>query len=173
MNRNTMYQLDILRWTEEVVVLIIGVALVGLVSIPNQVQAEGFQSPKECLAYEGDAHLKCLYAYIQIQKGETSNSAEELQKLRSTMQDLQAQVSRQAAVTQELQQESTYKTHRYKNSYGYRVIPHVGLSLHLGKHSFLSLNSFPFSYPHYNQPKHRHKHRHKHKHRHSHGKSSH
>jgi hypothetical protein len=75
-------------------------ALWGLVPA----EAGGFKSPEECLAYAGEAHLNCLYAYIEIQQGQISQLQEELRTQKATAGQLQEQVNRQASVTEHLQQ---------------------------------------------------------------------
>jgi hypothetical protein len=66
-------------------------------------QAAGFKSPEECLAYTGDAHLNCLYAYIEIQKDKLAKLEDELNNQKGILGQLRDQVNRQTSVTNELQ----------------------------------------------------------------------
>ncbi|MGQ0811659.1 MAG: hypothetical protein ACT4OO_10610 [Nitrospiraceae bacterium] len=67
--------------------------------------AAGFRSPEDCLAYSGDAHLNCLYAYIEIQQDTISKLQEELRTQKTTTQQFQNQVQSQKAVTEDLRRE--------------------------------------------------------------------
>jgi hypothetical protein len=60
----------------------------------DHVQAGDFKSPEECLAYSGDAHLNCLFAYIEIQQGKITRLQEELNTQKATAGQLQDQPCR-------------------------------------------------------------------------------
>lgn len=61
------------------------------------------RSPYECLAYSGAAHLNCLYAYIEIQRGRNGNIEEELKAQNHMLGQLRNQMDRQASANQEIQ----------------------------------------------------------------------
>ena len=62
----------------------------------------GFKSPEECLAYQGDAHLNCLYAYIEIQKDKISKLEKGVQAQKKNTEHLQDRLNQQASITQGL-----------------------------------------------------------------------
>ena len=79
-------------------VLCIGVMVSG-----RAVEAEGFRPPEECKAYTGDAHLNCLYAYIEMQKDKLTKFDDELRTQKGALAQLRDQVDRQASMTDDLQ----------------------------------------------------------------------
>ena len=52
------------RWHRLAVAIVAG----SLLTATGVLQAQGFGSPDECQSYTGDAHVKCLYAYIEAQQ---------------------------------------------------------------------------------------------------------
>ena len=94
--------------------------------------------PWECSNYTGDAHTRCLQAYIEIQREKISKLEAEVQLQQSTVGHLQDQVTRQNAMTADLQrqmaqQSSSISTYSYVAPgllYGY---PSVGFGLYLGR----------------------------------------
>jgi hypothetical protein len=89
----------------------LGLALgLCLVSQDVNVWAAGFKSPEECTAYTGDAHLNCLYAYIELQKDKLTKFDDELKAQKGSLGQLRDQVDRQAAVTNDLQRGMTQQS---------------------------------------------------------------
>jgi hypothetical protein len=78
-------------------------AVLSLIGVQQTAEGAGFRSPEECLAYTGETHLNCLYAYIEIQKDKLGKFESELNAQRGSLGHLREQVDRQASVTQELQ----------------------------------------------------------------------
>ncbi len=95
--------------------------------------ASGFKSPPECLAYEGDAHLNCLYAFIEIQKDKLAKFEDELSQVKSTTQSLQNQVTRQATVTEELRRSLNQRDQAYRYAPRYNFLPSLGFSFNFGR----------------------------------------
>jgi hypothetical protein len=62
---------------------------------PATAAAPSFLSPYECRAYTGDAHLNCLYAYIEIQRSKESRVQEELRAQKESLGQIRDQVDRQ------------------------------------------------------------------------------
>lgn len=108
----------------------------------DHVQAGGFRSPEECLAYTGDAHLNCLYAYIEIQRDKIAKLEEELKTQKATVQQLQEQVNRQASITQQLQRGGEDRDEKVKDFNRFQVVPFLGFSYYYG-HPYLGR---PFYY---------------------------
>ncbi len=65
--------------------------------------APSFRSPQECRAYTGDAHLNCLYAYIEMQQSKTGRIEEELKTQKGMLGQLREQIDRQAAASSDVQ----------------------------------------------------------------------
>ncbi|MDX1411889.1 MAG: hypothetical protein R3351_07000 [Nitrospirales bacterium] len=74
----------------------------------------GFKSPEECLAYSGDAHLNCLYAYIEIQQNKISKLEEKLSDQQNTTQELQGRLKQQTLRVHALER----KNHGQKDKNG-------------------------------------------------------
>ena len=75
--------------------LIIAIGLFSGVLLATLSWSAGFKSPEECLAYSGDGHLNCLYAYIEIQKAKISKLEKKLQGQQETTQELQGRLKQQ------------------------------------------------------------------------------
>ncbi|WP_447979487.1 hypothetical protein [Candidatus Nitrospira bockiana] len=88
--------------------------------------AGGFRSPEECLAYSGDAHLNCLYAYIEIQQGKLTKLQEELNTVRAAKAQLQDQVSRDALQADALRRSLTERERRADRSPSLHMAPFLG-----------------------------------------------
>ncbi len=98
--------------------------------------------PWECSNYTGDAHTRCLQAFIEIQREKISKLEAEVQLQQSTVGQLKDQADRQNAMTADLQrqmaqQSSAPSTYTYVSHgiapgllYGY---PSVGFGLYLGR----------------------------------------
>lgn len=104
-----------------------------LVFMSPPAQASGFKSPQECLAYDGDAHLNCLYAFIELQKDKLTKFEDELGQVKSTTQSLQNQVTRQATVTEELRRGLERREQEYRYAPRYNLVPSLGFSFNFGR----------------------------------------
>jgi hypothetical protein len=69
----------------------------GVTLAPGFAQAAGFKPPEECLAYTGDAHLNCLYAYIELQKNQLGRIEDELKAQRGKLGELSDKVESRAS----------------------------------------------------------------------------
>lgn len=78
-------------------VILGSIIIVSLLMGAPSANAAGFAAPEECRAYEGDAHLNCLYAYIEIQKEKLGGIERELQAQKEQLNRLDAKVDRQAS----------------------------------------------------------------------------
>lgn len=94
--------------------------------------------PWECSSYSGDAHTRCLQAYIEIQREKISKLEAEVRVQQGAVGQLQDQANRQNAMTADLQrqmaqQSSSVSSYSYLAPgllYGY---PSVGFGLYLGR----------------------------------------
>lgn len=110
---------------------------------PDTTLAAGFKPPEECEAYSGDAHLNCLYAYIEIQKEKTGKIEEELKAQKEKLDKLDAKLDRQEeARTAPAPSTTVIPAPVYPNYYpGYAYPPGFfyggsGLSLYFGSPGF-------------------------------------
>lgn len=101
------------RWHRLAVVIIVG----SLLTVTGTVHAQGFGSPGECQAYTGDAHVKCLYAYIEAQQRRLAQIEEAIHGQMGDVDQLGQQVDRQAALPQEIPQSVTDPTQSSAYSY--------------------------------------------------------
>ncbi|HQY58309.1 MAG: hypothetical protein WBB60_08315 [Nitrospira sp.] len=94
--------------------------------------------PWECSGYTGDAHTRCLQAFIDIQRDKISQLEADVRVQQRAVGQLKEQADRQNATTADLQrqmaeQSSSAATYNYISPgllYGY---PSVGFGLYLGR----------------------------------------
>ncbi|MGH7233050.1 MAG: hypothetical protein ACREJU_17085 [Nitrospiraceae bacterium] len=110
--------------------LLFGIAGAAGPDVPAR--AGGFKSPEECLAYTGDAHLNCLYAYIEIQQGKVSRLQEELSSQKATAGQLQDRLDRQASVTEHLQDRIKDRDQLINDVRPFQISPFLGFSYSYG-----------------------------------------
>ena len=112
--------------------------------LPRAAGAAGFTSPDECKAYEGDAHLNCLYAYIEIQKDKLQKIEQEQHAQRERLDQLDNRMRSQSAVTEggvsapppvSYAPAPVYPGYAYPPLYSYWY-PTPGLSIYLGRGGF-------------------------------------
>lgn len=96
--------------------------------------------PWECSGYTGEAHQRCVKAYIELQQDKISKLEAELRRQQSSVSELRDQVDRQRATTADLERRLSDRatTNRlyappltpfYSYSYSY---PPAGLGLYFG-----------------------------------------
>lgn len=129
---------------------------------PSESTAPSFRAPDECRAYTGNAHLNCLYAYIELQRGRVGKVEEDLRAQKDALSQLHDQVNRQAAANRDVEQRLSerqasasiappvYVAPPFYPGYGYPgyyypryYYPSPGVSLYLG------LPGFYFGRPYY------------------------
>jgi hypothetical protein len=98
-------------------------------------------APWECSGYSGDAHTRCLQAYIEGQQAKISQLEGELRLQQSSVNELRDRVDRQRAATADLERrlsdrsyaERLYAPPRVPYSYAYPYpYPPVGLGFYFG-----------------------------------------
>ncbi len=120
------------RWFSS---LIFGLCTGLLVFPAHAAESSG---PWECSNYSGDAHTRCLQAFIEIQREKISKLEAEVHLQQGTVGQLKDQADRQRAMTADLQRQmseqfSSVSTYGYVSPgllYGY---PSVGFGLYLGR----------------------------------------
>lgn len=107
-----------------------------LIALPAH--AADSSGPWECSGYTGDAHTRCLQAFIEIQRDKISQLEADVRVQQRAVGQLKEQADRQNAMTADLQrqmaeQSSSTATYNYISPgllYGY---PSVGFGLYLGR----------------------------------------
>jgi hypothetical protein len=99
--------------------------------------ADDKSGPWECSNYSGDAHTRCLQAFIEIQREKISKLEAEIQLQQGKMGQLKDQVDRQASATADLQRQLSEQP-PVNYSYvtpgaGLYLYPPVGLGLYFGR----------------------------------------
>ncbi len=118
-----------------VLALAVGLAAAVLASPALAGESSG---PWECSNYTGDAHTRCLQAFIEIQRDKISKLEAELQLQQGKMGQLKEQVDRQASATADLQRQLSEQSSSVTYSYvtpgaGLYLYPPVGFGLYLGR----------------------------------------
>lgn len=120
----------------------------------SEMTAPSFRAPEECRAYSGNAHLNCLYAYIELQRGKAGRVEEDLRAQKEMLSQLNETVNRQAAANRNVEQRLSereasassppvYVAPPFYPGYGYPgyyypryYYPSPGVSLYLGLPGF-------------------------------------
>jgi len=113
----------------------LGLSAVLLVLPAHAADSSG---PWECSGYTGDAHTRCLQAFIDIQRDKISQLEADVRSQQRAVGQLKEQADRQNAMSADLQrqmaeQSSSAATYNYISPgllYGY---PSVGFGLYLGR----------------------------------------
>lgn len=106
----------------------IGMLLAGLPA-----QASESQAPWECSNYTGDAHTRCLAAFVEPQRDQIAALQARVQAQQDTVNQLNAQMDHQAAVGAAIQQQLAQPPTIVQVAPPLYVYPPVGLGLYLGR----------------------------------------
>ncbi|MGB0911888.1 MAG: hypothetical protein ACPGYT_16125 [Nitrospirales bacterium] len=104
-----------------------------IISIPTDAVSSGFHSPDECLAYTQEAHLNCLYAYIEIQQDKIRELESTVNKEKRTSQRFQDDVNHQLSINDLLQQQIRNQKNDINASRNTRIHIYSGFSYYLGQ----------------------------------------
>jgi hypothetical protein len=116
-------------WPEFLVGAIgIGVLLTGL-----PVQASESQTPWECSSYTGDAHTRCLEAFVESQRDQIAALQGRMQAQQETVNHLKDQIDRQASTNTDLQRQLAQPPAVVQVGPPLYAYPPVGLGLYLGR----------------------------------------
>ena len=112
--------------------LLSGVIGIGILLAGLPAQASESQTPWECSNYTGDAHTRCLAAFVESQRDQIAALQARVQAQQDTVNQLKAQKDHQAAgaaVQQQLDQPPAV----VQVAPPLYVYPPVGLGLYLGR----------------------------------------
>lgn len=115
---------------------IVGLSILLLPAMPAQ--ASDPQGPWECSGYSGEAHTRCLAAFVEAQREQIASLQGKVQAQRETVNQLKAQMERQAAATASGQSQvappaiihTAPPPYAYPPLYGY---PPVGIGAYIGR----------------------------------------
>ncbi|MBI5316112.1 MAG: TMF family protein [Nitrospirae bacterium] len=112
--------------------LLIGAIGIGLLLAGLPAHASESQTPWECSNYTGDAHTRCLTAFVETQRDQIEALQEKMKAQEETVSRLKDQLDRQASSNADLQRRlaqppAVVQTAPFLYSY-----PSVGLGLSFG-----------------------------------------
>ena len=112
--------------------LLSGVIGTGILLAGLPAQASESQTPWECSNYTGDAHTRCLAAFVESQRDQIAALQARVQAQQDTVNQLKAQMDHQAAAAA-VQQQSAPPPAVVQVAPPLYVYPPVGLGLYLGR----------------------------------------
>jgi hypothetical protein len=87
--------------------------------------------PWECSGYSGDAHTRCLQAFIEVQREKISKLEGELKAQQGSVNELKERVDRQSAATADLERHLSERSYTVPQTQLY-YYPPAGIGLYLG-----------------------------------------
>jgi uncharacterized coiled-coil protein SlyX len=159
MNDHNIHGLESSRKTAELwPQLLIGAIGVGVVLAGLPAQASESQTPWECSSYSGDAHTRCLEAFVESQREQIATLQGKMQAQQETVNHLKDQLDRQASTSADLQGQLAQPPAVVQAAPPLYAYPPVGLGLYLGRPWIYGPPYFyrPYVYgPRYYGPRHR------------------
>ncbi len=137
-----MRQTTLLRsdstWEEQArltlfLLLMMGLALVLAARPAHAADAQG---PWECSNYTGDAHTRCLEAFVQAQRDQIATLQGQVQAQQDTVNQLKAQMDHQAAAAASAQPQYAPPPTIVQTVPPFYAYPPVGLGLYFGRPYF-------------------------------------
>lgn len=110
-----------------------GVLGIGMLLASLPAQAGESQSPWECSNYTGDAHTRCLAAFVESQRDQIAALQARVQAQQDTVNQLKSQMDRQAAAGAAAQQSLAQAPTIVQVAPPLYTYPPVGLGLYLGR----------------------------------------
>ena len=138
--------------------LLIGAIGIGMVLAGLPAHASESQTPWECSNYTGDAHTRCLAAFVEAQRDQIAALQGKMQAQQETVNHLKDQLDRQTSTNADLQRRLAQPPAVVQAVPPLYTYPPVGLSLYLGNPWVYGPSFFyrPYVYgPGYYGPRHR------------------
>lgn len=119
--------------------LFFGALGVGIISVTMPAHASDSQGPWECSGYTGEAHTRCLAAFVQVQREQIASLQGKVQAQQETVNQLKAQMEHQASANATGQSQvappppivqTVPPLYAYPPLYGY---PPVGIGVYIGR----------------------------------------
>ena len=112
--------------------LLAGVIGIGMLLAGLPAQASESQTPWECSSYTGDAHIRCVEAFKELQRDQIAALQEKMKAQEETVNRLKAQLDRQASTSSDLQRQLAQRPAVMQAAPPIYTYPSVGLGLYLG-----------------------------------------
>lgn len=106
---------------------------IGIVLAWLPAHASESQTPWECSNYTGDAHTRCLAAFVESQRDQIAALQARVQAQQDTVNQLKAQMDHQAAASAAVQQQLAQPPAVVQVAPPLFIYPPVGLGLYLGR----------------------------------------
>ena len=138
--------------------LLIGAIGIWMVFAGLPASASESQTPWECSNYTGDAHTRCLAAFVESQREQIAALQGKMQAQQETVNHLKDQLDRQASTSADLQRRLAQPPAVVQAVPPLYTYPTVGLGLYLGSPWIYGPSFFyrPYVYgPRYYGPRHR------------------
>ena len=133
MNDRTIHRLDSsLKITGLWPQLFIGAIGIGVVLAGLPAQASESQTPWECSSYTGDAHTRCVAAFVESQRDQIAALQGKMQAQQETVNQLKNQLDRQASTSADLQRRLAQPPAVVQAAPPLYTYPSVGFGLYLG-----------------------------------------
>lgn len=113
--------------------LLSGVIGIGIVLAWLPAHASESQTPWECSNYTGDAHTRCLAAFVESQRDQIAALQARVQAQQDTVNQLKAQMEHQAAAGAMVQQQPVQPPAVVQVAPPLYIYPPIGLGLYLGR----------------------------------------
>lgn len=116
------------RWPD----LLIGAIGIGLILAGVPALAGESQTPWECSNYTGDAHTRCLAAFVEAQRDQIAVLQGKVQAQQETVNHLKGQLDRQTSTNADLQRRLAQPPTVVQTVPPFYASPSVGLGLYFG-----------------------------------------
>jgi len=112
--------------------LLIGAIGIGLLLAGLPAYASESQTPWECSNYTGDAHTRCLAAFVETQRDQIAVLQGKVQAQQETVNYLKGQLDRQTSSNADLQRRLVHPPAVVQTTPRFYSYPSVGLGLSFG-----------------------------------------
>jgi hypothetical protein len=133
MNDHNFHRQDFSRKTPELWPwVLIGAIVIGIVLAGLPAHASESQTPWECSNYTGDAHTRCVTAFVELQRDQIAALQEKMKVQEETVNRLKDQLDRQASTSADLQRQLAQRPAMVPAAPPLYTSPSVGFGLYLG-----------------------------------------
>ena len=133
MNDRTILRLPVSRKTAKLLPrFLVGAIGIGMLLSVLPAQASESQTPWECSNYTGDAHTRCVTAFVELQRDQIAALQEKMKAQEETVTRLKDQLDRQASTSADLQRQLAQRPAMVPAAPSLYTSPSVGFGLYLG-----------------------------------------
>ncbi len=113
--------------------VVVGAIGLGILLTAMPAQATDSQEPWECSGYTGEAHTRCLAAFVEAQRDQIASLQGKVQAQQETVNQLKAQMDRQASANADLQRQLAQPPTIVQTVPPLYWYPPAGLGLYFGR----------------------------------------